>query len=182
MILFHRVTDAQTQVDGRNIFFLFVLLYFVFQSSIMDRLQLAAPPAPLSMSVPNESGYVPANSGGGSGGAFTNGAVGTGSLVDFLTGRIDFSGVPDAMANAATSEDDLIRAPSFYDQTLTPSVMMPQQSLNDSTPLHDDAGAMTSSDYPWMKDKKVARKNQCNNFFEKGAQRHAPSARTSTRS
>ena len=93
------------------------------------------------MSVPNESGYVPANPGVGN--AFTSGAVSNGgsgdggSLVEFLAGRIDFNGVSGALGNGTpigngNSEEDVIHAPSFYDQTLTPSVMMPQQSLADA--------------------------------------------------
>lgn len=136
----------------------------------MERLQLAAPPAPLSMSVPNESGYVPGNPSAGAG--YANGS---GNLVEFLSGLGGPDGLPNGSSTSSvvgsslsvsgTSEEEVLHAPSYYDQTITPSVMMPQQqpsqAAHDLAGIHDD-GSGNASEYPWMKDKKVARKNQRN--------------------
>ena len=129
----------------------------------MDRLQLAAPPAPLN---PNTTSN-----------GYANGS--SGNLVEFLSGlgtdglQPTGSSTPSVVGSSVsvmsgTSEEEaaVLHAPSYYDQTLTPSVMMPQQSQQQTAHdlagmIHDD-GSGNGSEYPWMKDKKVARKNQRN--------------------
>ena len=139
----------------------------------MERLLLAPP-------LPTENGFGQQHSSGSSSGSGS-------SLVEFLTGRsIDLNGVSDvigglpvvaaqsvgAMVGGGNDEDDVVlghHAPSYYDQNLaSSSVVLHQQQGQHQQPSidlmqHDDDddedALINDGEYAWMKDKKVARKN-----------------------
>lgn len=137
----------------------------------MERLLLAPP-------LPTENGFGQQHSSGSSSGSGS-------SLVEFLTGRsIDLNGdvggigglpvvaaqsVASGVAMGGNDEDDVVlghHAPSYYDQSLaSASAVLLQQgqqsSVQDLSAMQDDddAALINGAEYAWMKDKKVARKN-----------------------
>lgn len=151
----------------------------------MERMLLAAP-------MPTDNGFGPQqqhSSGSSSGSGSSLVEFLTGRSIDLngvndVIGALPASTTPSSVAGTTTNnnmggsanlnnehDDDVVlghHTPSYYDQNLAPppsAIHQQPQASVDLGGMHDDDAALNGAEYAWMKDKKVARKNNHRKFL-----------------